>query len=99
MRDTAPDPKTATLPYEALEAAWLAWRAGAETPRWQEFLHGPGQVVSPDAVFLLLQLDIEFRAKAGLPGLLHEQYFQHPRLSKRDAGLEPDRQAELAPPW
>jgi formylglycine-generating enzyme required for sulfatase activity len=95
MPDTAPDPKTATLPYEALEAAWLAWRPGAEAPRWQEFLPGPGQVVGPEAVFLLLQLDIEFRAKAGLPGLLHEQYFQHPRLSKQDARLEPDRQAEL----
>ena len=65
MADTVPEQKAAPLPHEALEAAWLAWRPGAPATRWHEFLPGPGQTVSPEAVFLLLQLDLEFRAKAG----------------------------------
>jgi WD40 repeat protein/tRNA A-37 threonylcarbamoyl transferase component Bud32 len=95
MRDTVPDNKMAVLPHEALEAAWLAWRAGMPAPRWQEFLPERKQPVSRDAVFLLLQLDIEFRAKAGLPGLLQEQYFRRPRLGEEDARLDPDQQAQL----
>jgi serine/threonine protein kinase len=95
VADTVPEQKTALLPHEALEAAWLAWRPGAPPTRWQEFLPGPGQTVSPEAVFLLLQLDLEFRAKAGLPGLLEEQHFHHPRLSAQDAGVGPERQVEL----
>jgi hypothetical protein len=48
MPDTVPDPKTAVLPHEALEAAWLAWRPGAPAPRWQEFLPERKQPVSRD---------------------------------------------------
>jgi tRNA A-37 threonylcarbamoyl transferase component Bud32 len=95
MADTAPDPKTAVLPHEALEAAWLAWRPGTAAPRWHEFLPEPGQPVSPEAVFLLLQLDLEFRAKAGLPGLLQEQHLRHPRVNAGDAGLGAERLVEL----
>jgi hypothetical protein len=95
MADTVPEQKTALLQHEALEAAWLAWRPGAPATRWHEFLPGPGQPVSPEAVFLLFQLDIEFRAKAGLPGLLQEQHFRHPRVCAGKAGLGAERQVDL----
>ncbi|MHB1426482.1 MAG: tetratricopeptide repeat protein, partial [Gemmataceae bacterium] len=45
--------------------------------------------------FDLLAMDIEYRVKAGLPALLAERYFEHPRLQKEDARLDAEKQVEL----
>ena len=46
-----------------------------------------GQPCTPEFVFLLIQTDIEFRVKAGLPALLAEPYFRHPRLQMGSLGI------------
>jgi serine/threonine-protein kinase len=78
-----------------LERAWCAWRPGDPPPRWDDFLPAQGEPFSPDAACYLAQVDIEFRIKAGLPALLVERYFQHPRLEQADAQLDDARQVEL----
>jgi serine/threonine protein kinase len=95
MEESASEQVTAPVLHDRLESAWLGWCPGEESPNWASFLPEPGQPCSPQAVFALLQFDIEFRAKAGLPGLLHERYFEHPRLQQPDARLDSARQAEL----
>ncbi len=78
----------------AFESVWLAHQSGP-LPRWDQFLPEPGQRCSPDFVFWLIRTDILFRIEAGLPALLQEPYFAHPRLQADDARLGPDRQAAL----
>lgn len=81
-------PRTVTIvPGERLETAWQAWRAGRPVPRWDAHLTQPCE---PDQQFLLIQIDIEQRIKAGLAALLAEKYFQHPQVH-----LERTQQAEL----
>jgi WD40 repeat protein len=91
------DNRTPTLAgdgCERLEAAWRAWRAGAEPPCWHDFLPPPGGECDPEQAFYLVQLDVEFRVKAGRPALLAERYFQHPRL-QADLRLSDAQQVEL----
>ncbi|MBY0396674.1 MAG: serine/threonine protein kinase, partial [Thermoleophilia bacterium] len=71
---------------ERLEAAWKARAAGGDPPRWADFL--PAGLIDPDEALCLLQIDVEFRARAGLPGLLSEPYFDK-------VPLDADREAEL----
>ena len=78
-----------------LESAWRIWRTGENPPRWERFLPTPDEPCSPDLIFLLVQIDIGFRAKAGLSALLTERYFEHPRLRQDDARLDAARQIEL----
>src|SRR4051794_27336917 len=88
-----PDESRLTLDagrVEQLEVAWRAWRPGQQAPRWDDLLPGPGESCGPDGVFYLVQLDIECRVKAGLPALLAEPYFLHPRIRQDDG-----RQVEL----
>ncbi len=80
---------------ERLDAAWRGWRAGTAPPSWADYLPAPGEPCDPDQVFLLFQIDVEHRARAGLPALLGEPYFRHPRLAQPDAALDEARQAEL----
>jgi serine/threonine protein kinase/Flp pilus assembly protein TadD len=77
------------------EAAWLNRKADQPPPRWQDYLPGDGEPSSANLVYLLLQMDIECRVKAGLSALLTELYFQHPRLQRADAHLDSERQREL----
>jgi hypothetical protein len=72
-------------PHADFEAAWRDWRPRRPVPRRDQFLPGPGEPLSPDLACLLVQIDIEFRARAGLPALLAEPYFGHPRLLQEDA--------------
>jgi hypothetical protein len=46
-------------------------------------------------VVYLLQLDIEYRVQAGLPALLAEPYFRHPRLAQAGTRLDDAQQVEL----
>lgn len=72
-----------------------AWRAGEPLPRWQNHLLRDEDPCSPSLIFDLLQMEIEYRIKAGLPTLLAEHYFEHPRLQKEDAHLSAEQQIEL----
>jgi hypothetical protein len=83
------------VPHGNFEAAWRAWRPGRPVPRWDQFLPGPDEPYSPDLACLLVQIDIEFRVQAGLPALLGEPYFEHPRLRQGDARPDAARQVEL----
>jgi hypothetical protein len=67
------------------EAVWLAWRPGASLPRWQDHLPADDESCNSQLIFDLLQIDIECRIKAGLPALLAERYFEHPRLHRTHA--------------
>jgi serine/threonine-protein kinase len=78
-----------------LEAAWRDWRTGEPPPRWEDFLPRSEESCDPERAFYLVQADIEFRARAGLPALLAEPYFRHPRLQQSDARLDEARQVEL----
>ncbi len=73
---------------EMLESIWRGWRPGLPLPRWEDFLPPPGQPCAAGSVCVLLQMDVEFRVKAGVPALLAEPYFQHERLQA--AGSLPD---------
>jgi tetratricopeptide (TPR) repeat protein len=99
MSDTQPsqtlDTNATDVRSQRLEQAWLSWRAGEPTPRWPEYLPSEDQRCSPDLAFLLVQVDVECRAKAGLPGLLSERHLEHPRLQQEDARLDAERQVEL----
>jgi serine/threonine-protein kinase len=81
--------------YQEFENAWRSWQAGQEPPLWQQFLPAPGVPCDPERVFLLLSIDIEFRARAGLPALLAEHYFQHARLQESDACLDAEQQRKI----
>jgi tetratricopeptide (TPR) repeat protein/tRNA A-37 threonylcarbamoyl transferase component Bud32 len=81
--------------YARFEAAWLARRAGEAPPRWQDYLPAVDEPCSANLIYLLLQVDIECRIKAGLSALLTEHYFEHPRLQQPDARLDGGRQVEL----
>src|SRR5439155_12236268 len=83
---TAPPHATLEARQESFEAAWRECPSGL-SPHWEEFLPQAGQSCTPEFVFLLLQTDIEFRVKAGLPALLAESYFGHLRLQSPDAHL------------
>src|SRR5262249_34904241 len=65
------------------------------SPRWQDYLPADDESSSTNLVFLLLQVDIECRIKAGLPALLAERYFEHPRLQQPDAYLNAEHQVDL----
>ncbi len=80
---------------EALEDAWRAWRPGQEPPRWPDFLPAPGRPCPAEQAFYLVQTDLEFRARAGLPGLLGQPYFRHPRLVQAGVRLGAAQQVEL----
>jgi tetratricopeptide (TPR) repeat protein len=99
MSDTPPpatlDTADPDVRRQRFENAWRSWQPGQETPRWQEFLPAPGEPCSPEVISLLLHIDIEFRAKAALPALLVEHYFEHPRLQNDDARLDDVQQVEL----
>jgi hypothetical protein len=83
------------LCQERFEAAWRGRKPGESPPCWKEFLPPSGGPCTPDFVYLLLQTDIEFRVKAGLPALLAEPYFQHERLQADDARLDAAQQEKL----
>ena len=99
MSDTPPPATLDTAEPEVrrqrFENAWRSWCPGQEPPPWQQFLPAVGEPCSPDVISLLLHIDIEFRAKAGLPALLAERYFEHARLQQDDARLDAERQVEL----
>jgi serine/threonine protein kinase len=99
MPDTNPkqtlDTDASTFRLHRLESAWLAWHAGKEPPSWQHHLPADDEPCSPNLIFSLLALDIERRIQAGLPALLAERYFEHPRLQRDDARLDDARQLEL----
>jgi serine/threonine protein kinase len=83
---------TPELRLNRLEAAW---RAGDSAPDWRQHLPADEEPCSPQLIFDLLQMDIEHRIKAGLPALLSEHYFEHPRLQREDARLDDAQQVEL----
>jgi serine/threonine-protein kinase len=99
MSDTSSPATLSTAVLERhrqhFENAWRLWCPGQEPPPWQQFLPAVGEPCSPDVISLLLHLDIEYRVKAGLPALLAERYFEHPRLQYEDARLDAERQVEL----
>jgi hypothetical protein len=80
---------------EHLENAWRSWRPGQEPPHWEQFLPGSDEPCSPDLIAVLLHVDIAFRSRAGLPALLTERYFEHPRLQQEDARLDVEQHLEL----
>jgi len=82
---------------DRLHAAWRTWQpaTGTTPPHWDHYLPALGESCDPERVLYLVQLDIEHRVKAGLPALLAERYFQHPRLSQADAQLNEAQQVEL----
>jgi WD40 repeat protein/tetratricopeptide (TPR) repeat protein len=67
---------------------------GEQPPPWPDFLPPPGTAPDPERVCYLVQADIEFRVKAGLPALLAEPYFRHPRL-QADLRLTDAQEVEL----
>jgi serine/threonine protein kinase len=99
MPDTNPqqtlDTSASEFRINRFEAAWLAWRPGESIPRWQEYLPDGEGLCNPALIFDLMQIDIEYRIKAGMPALLFERYFEHPRLQKADARLDAALQVEL----
>jgi tetratricopeptide (TPR) repeat protein len=78
-----------------LRSAWLAWRGGKPTPRWQDYLPPPGGKDDAEWIFRLVQADIEGRIDAELPALLSERYFEHSRWKHDDSRLNTVRQVEL----
>jgi serine/threonine protein kinase/thiol-disulfide isomerase/thioredoxin len=77
------------------EANWQARQSGDPLPSWQDYLPASDSSCTADQVFLLLKLDIDYRVKAGLPALLAERYFEHPRLQQEGARLDAGKQVEL----
>ncbi len=80
---------------EALEDAWRSWRPGREPPRWPDFLPARGRPDAAEQAVYLIQTDLEFRARAGLPGLLGQPYFRHPRLVQAGVRLGAAQEVEL----
>jgi hypothetical protein len=95
LASVSPPHTTQDTSREAFEAAWKHWTPGSPPPRWQDFLPPAGKAVPADFGFALVQTDIEFRVKAGLPALLAEPYFAQPRLQAADAGVDAARQVDL----
>jgi serine/threonine protein kinase len=89
------DPNAFESRLQSLEAAWQTWRPGEPIPRWQEYVPAEGASGTRPELFYLVQLDIECRIRAGLPALLAEGYFAHPRLMQEDARFHPGQQVEL----
>src|SRR5262249_52070775 len=87
--------RSPTQQVEHFEQAWRRHRPDEALPQWTEFLPPAGQPCPADFVFLLLQTDIEARIKVGLPALLEQPYFQHPRLQTTDACLDSARKVQL----
>ena len=87
VSDSAPSTlaKTLTDRREGLESAWKKWLPGMAPPRWQQFLADPDRPLELDWLTYLVETDIEYRIKAGLPALLGEPYFLHPTLQIFDA--------------
>lgn len=81
--------------HARFEAEWEARHSGDPLPCWRDYLPAPEVPCTAELVFMLLKLDIEHRVKAGLPALLAERYFEHPRLQQADAQLDAERQVEL----
>jgi hypothetical protein len=77
------------------KAAWLSRQNGDPPPSWQDHLPGPDEPHSANLILVFLKADIEFRIKKGLPALLTERYFEHPRLQQEDARLGPKQQVNL----
>src|SRR5579885_3398710 len=96
MADTNPqatlDTNSPELRLNRLEADW---RCGGSPPDWRLHLPAETESCSPQLIYDLLQMDIEYRIKAGLPALLSEHYFEHPRLQHVDARLNDAQQVEL----
>jgi formylglycine-generating enzyme required for sulfatase activity/tetratricopeptide (TPR) repeat protein len=86
---TLPGPLTSAAAGERLERAWRDWRADQPPPSWASFLPEAAPL-GPDEAAFLVQLDVECRARAGLPALLGEPYFEHPLLR-----LDDEQQLEL----
>jgi serine/threonine protein kinase len=76
------------------ECAWRSHSNENPPPRWQDYIPEEGPELSRDVLLVLLQIDIEFRVKNGLPALLSEPYFDHPRLQGQ-AGLTDEQRVEL----
>jgi hypothetical protein len=86
------DTNVTDVRYGRFEAAWLNRPAGEPPPRWQDHLPADDKPSSTNLVYLLLQVDIECRIKAGMPALLTERYFEHPRLQQPDVLLSAEQQ-------
>jgi serine/threonine protein kinase/Flp pilus assembly protein TadD len=99
MSDTPVDKDLLTTSLEGrgerFEQAWRSWRGGEKTPSWRDFLPAPGKPGDSEQVFYLIQVDIEFRVKAGLPALLGEKYFQDSLVREGEGRLSEDQQVEL----
>jgi hypothetical protein len=98
MSDTTPLPTVEAHPADLLcwrlQTAWLGWHSGQPTPRWQDHLPATGAADSAELIYRLVQTDIEGRIQAGLPALLSERYFQHPRWQHEER-LDSRREGEL----
>jgi serine/threonine protein kinase/tetratricopeptide (TPR) repeat protein len=82
--------------WERLERAWHEFADTHQAPVWSQFLPEMNQAgACSEWIVNLIQIDIEFRARADLPGLLVENYFAHPRLQCADVRLTSAQQAEL----
>jgi serine/threonine protein kinase len=77
------------------ESAWLVRQNGDPPPCWQDYLPAAEATCSANLILMHLKVDIEFRIKTGLPALLSERYFEHPRLQQEDARLDAEQQVEL----
>jgi tetratricopeptide (TPR) repeat protein len=99
MPDTNPqqtlDTHASELQLSRFESAWIVWRGGDPMPDWRQHLPADDEPCNSTLIFDLLQIDIEYRIRAGKPALLAERYFEHPRLQHEDARLEDARQVEL----
>ncbi|MHB1426465.1 MAG: hypothetical protein ACYC3I_25165, partial [Gemmataceae bacterium] len=99
MPDTDPqqtlDTNASELRLNRFEAVWQARNAGDAAPDWRQHLPADDEPCRPLLIFDLVAMDIEYRVKAGLPALLAERYFEHPRLQKEDARLDAEKQVEL----
>src|SRR5262245_7375910 len=89
------DTNLSDLRAARFKAAWLGRRANQPPPRWQDYLPDINETSNPSQIFLLLQMDIECRVRAGLPALLSERYFEHPRLGQADVRLNAEQQIQL----
>jgi serine/threonine protein kinase len=81
--------------YARFEADWLARKSGDPLPNWQDYLPAADAPCTADLVRMIVEVDIECRIKAGLPALLSQRYFEHPRLQQNDARLNAEQQMEL----
>jgi len=70
--------------YSLMQAFEWAWKSvgerGSSLPAWQEFVP---RTESDDLLCYILEMDIEQRARRGLPGIIQQRYWDHPSLSGR----------------